>query len=89
MGAGYNVGSVDQNKFSHQINQPKKGISKFLKKNKAKRFAKQQRSNVDIALASFYCYCLRATKAVGEEKSYSGELLTAADRCKNNVIDQF
>ena len=32
MGAGYNVGSVDQNKFSHQINQPKKGISKFLKK---------------------------------------------------------
>ena len=25
------------------------------------------RSDVDIALASFYCYCLRATKAVGEE----------------------
>ena len=32
--------------------------------NKAKRFAKQQRSKVDIALASFYCYCLRAIKAV-------------------------
>ena len=27
--------------------------------NKAKRFAKQQRSNVDNALASVYCYCLR------------------------------
>ena len=30
------------------------------KKNKAKRFAKQQRSNVINALACVYCYCLRA-----------------------------
>ena len=37
--------------------------------NKAKRFAKQQRSSVNIALApSYYCYCLRAIKAVGEKK---------------------
>ena len=28
--------------------------------NKAKRFPKQQRSIVDIALASVYCYCLRS-----------------------------
>ena len=32
--------------------------------NKAKRFANQQRPNVDIALASVHCFCLRGTKAV-------------------------
>ena len=36
--------------------------------NKAKRFANQQRSNVDIALASVYCFYLRATKAVATRK---------------------
>ena len=50
--------------------------------NKAKRFANQQRSNVDIA--GVYCFCLRAIKAVEEKSttSYIGQLLTAADHCK-------
>ena len=55
------------------------------KKDKAKRFANQQRSNVDIVLAGVYCFCLRAIKVVEENNSYIGQLLTAADRCKNKV----
>ena len=53
-----------------------------LEVNKAKRFANQQRSNVDIALAGVYRFCLHAIKAVEENNSYIGQLLTAADRCK-------
>ena len=41
-----------------------------------------------LLLASFYCYCLRTTKAVEEKRkeARSGELLTAADRCKNKIM---
>ena len=48
--------------------------------NKAKRFAKQQRSNVQV-LPCVYCYFLPAEQTALETKlQCSGELLTAADR---------
>ena len=52
--------------------------------NKAKRFAKQPRSNVINALACVYCYFLRAELKGWRtrRRSHIGELLTAADRCK-------
>ena len=62
------------------------------KENKAKRSAKQQRSDVII------CFCLRFLLASGkrlppaeeaEEKSYSALLLTATDRCKNNALSNY
>ena len=50
----------------------------------AKRFAKQQRSNVDIALACLLLlFALRANWLEKSPSCYSGELLAAADRCKN------
>ena len=49
--------------------------------NKAKRFAKQQRSNVQV-LPCVYCYFLTAEQTAHETKlQCSGVLLTAADRC--------
>ena len=57
--------------------------------NKPKRFAKQQRSNVDIALASVYCYCLRSELTGWPTTScYSCELLTAADRSKKMLVQR-
>ena len=55
--------------------------------NKAKRSAKQLWSDVINALASLYCYFLRAeVKGYQKrEKSYSGQLLTAPDRSKKSI----
>ena len=48
--------------------------------NKAKRFAKQQRSNIINALAYVYCYFLRAVRNGDHpnNNSYIVQLLTAA-----------
>ena len=62
-------------------------VNKEQNRNKAKRFPKQQRSNVDIALASDYCYCLHSELTGWPTTScYSGELLTALDRCKKSLL---
>ena len=63
-------GTLRTNAVFHTLYFSKKYINPYLvllvdlKKNKAKRLANQQRSNVDFALASVYCFSLRATKAV-------------------------
>ena len=54
--------------------------SYFCLWNKAKRFAKQQRSNIINALAYVYCYFLRAVRNGDHpnNNSYIVQLLTAA-----------
>ena len=59
-----------------------------LKGNKAKRFAKQHRSNVikaKLALFVFVCVYLRVQQS-DLAPSYSAFLSTAPDRCKNNSL---
>ena len=53
-----------------------------LKNNKAKRSAKQERSDLVIV---FLVQCSQGSveQTHDHEKSYSAQLLTAAERCKN------
>ena len=66
--------------------------SKYPLLNKAKRSAKQQRSGAYLFLFAGIAekrYSEMVTTSKREKKSYIGELLTAADRCKKLLWPQF